>query len=74
MSQGELGNLAGLHATAIGLIERGERGTRTETLVKLAGALEVDPGELLAGITWVSGSYRPGAFIQDQPKAASKGR
>lgn len=62
MSQGELGNLAGLHATAIGLIERGERGTRTDTLIRLAGALEVGVDELLAGIVWKPPRIDTGRF------------
>lgn len=43
---------AGLHRTEIGLLERGERVPRIDTLVKLAGALGVPPGDLLSTIVW----------------------
>ena len=52
ISQEELADRASLHRTAIGLLETGERVPRVDTLMKLAGALEVDPLELLAGIEW----------------------
>lgn len=41
-SQEEVGARAGLHRTEIGLLERGERVPRIDTLIKLAGALGVD--------------------------------
>jgi transcriptional regulator with XRE-family HTH domain len=62
MSQGEVGDRASLHPTAIGLLERGERKARVDTLVKLAGALEVDPGQLFAGIAWKPGARAAGRF------------
>jgi transcriptional regulator with XRE-family HTH domain len=52
LSQEELGLRAGLHRTAVGQLERGERVARTDTLVKLAGSLGVRPEELLAGLEW----------------------
>jgi transcriptional regulator with XRE-family HTH domain len=62
MSQGEVGDRASLHPTAIGLIERGQRKARIDTLIRLAGALEVDPGELLAGMAWKPGRKVDGRF------------
>jgi transcriptional regulator with XRE-family HTH domain len=47
MSQAELAEAAGLHRTAIGLIENGYRMMRADTLLTLADALEVDPAVLL---------------------------
>lgn len=32
--------------------------------MRLAAAVEADLGELVEGMTWISGSYRPGSFIQ----------
>jgi transcriptional regulator with XRE-family HTH domain len=61
-SQEELGALASLHRTEIGMLERGIRLPRIDTLVKLAGALEVDPGELLRGIEWTPGTPQIGNF------------
>jgi transcriptional regulator with XRE-family HTH domain len=64
LSQEELGFRAGLHRTEVGLLERGERIPRIDTLVKVAAALEVPPASLLDGITWqvgrtVYGSFKP---------------
>ncbi|HEU4905084.1 MAG TPA: helix-turn-helix transcriptional regulator [Solirubrobacterales bacterium] len=53
VSQEELGSRSSLHRTEVGLLERGVRTPRIDTLIKLAYALEVDPGELLAGIDWM---------------------
>jgi transcriptional regulator with XRE-family HTH domain len=43
---------AGLHRTEVALIERGGRLPRLDTIVKLGGALEIEPCRLLAGMTW----------------------
>jgi transcriptional regulator with XRE-family HTH domain len=61
-SQEELGFRASLHRTEIGMLERGIRLARVDTLVKLAGALEVSPEELLEGLSWTPGDPRPGQF------------
>ena len=62
MSQEELGNLASLHRTEIGMLEQGTRLARVDTLMKLAGALSVSPLELLDGIHWTPGSSADGSF------------
>jgi len=62
MSQEEVGWRASLHRTEISILERGARLPRIDTLVKLAAALEVAPGELLQGITWKVGSFERGGF------------
>jgi transcriptional regulator with XRE-family HTH domain len=51
-SQEDLAFRAAIHRTQVSLLERGTRMPRVETLVKLAGALEVSPNELLDGIVW----------------------
>ncbi|HET7454512.1 MAG TPA: helix-turn-helix transcriptional regulator [Solirubrobacterales bacterium] len=62
-SQEELGAMASLHRTEIGMVENGTRLPRADTLIKLASALEVPVGELVAGIEWtVPASTRPGSF------------
>jgi transcriptional regulator with XRE-family HTH domain len=62
LSQEELGFRAGLHRTEVGMLERGARMPRLDTIVKLAGGLEVEPAELLEGMIWRPGSMRPGHF------------
>lgn len=43
---------SGLHRTEVSLIERGQRVPRLDTIVKLAGALQVEPCALLMGMAW----------------------
>ncbi len=62
LSQEEVGQRASMDRTQIGILERGERLPRIDTLMKLAGALEVSPDELLEGIGWRPGEIRPGGF------------
>ncbi len=56
ISQEELGMRSSLHRTEIGLLERGARVPRIDTLIKVASALSIPPGELLEGIDWTPGS------------------
>jgi len=62
ISQEELGLRASLHRTEIGMLERGARLARIDTLVKLAGALAIPPSELIDGIDWAPGGTRTGQF------------
>lgn len=64
LSQEELAFRASLHRTEVGLLERGERTPRIDTLAKLAGALGVEPTALLDGIAWDPGDYRRGGFVE----------
>lgn len=52
LSQEQLGLRAGLHRTEIGLLERGARTPRIDTLIKLAAALGIGPYDLLEGMVW----------------------
>jgi transcriptional regulator with XRE-family HTH domain len=58
ISQEELGSRCELHRTEISLLERAGREPRLGTIVKLAGALETTPGELCAGVTWLTSKHR----------------
>lgn len=59
LSQEEVGFRASLHRTEVGLLERGARMPRVDTLVKVAAAVGVRIDcALLAGISWNSGSVR----------------
>jgi transcriptional regulator with XRE-family HTH domain len=50
ISQEDLGQAAGLHATAIGRLERGEREPRLHTIITVGRALSIWPGDLLRGV------------------------
>ena len=52
ISQEELAFRAGLHRTAVGQLERGERTARLDTFVKVINSLGVEPTELLEGLSW----------------------
>jgi transcriptional regulator with XRE-family HTH domain len=47
LTQEQLAERAGLHRTFIGRLERGESGINVERLPDLAGALGVEPSELI---------------------------
>jgi transcriptional regulator with XRE-family HTH domain len=62
LSQDELSVRASVHRTEISQLERGLRIARIDTLIKLAGSLEVSADELLAGMAWDPGGTRLGKF------------
>lgn len=64
LSQEEASFRAGLHRTEVSQLERGLRLPRLDTLAKLAGAVEVDPGAFFEGIAWQPGELRPGCFTR----------
>jgi transcriptional regulator with XRE-family HTH domain len=64
ISLSEIARRAEVHRTHVSLILRGRRMVQIDTVVKLAGALEAEPADLLAGIAWMPGDKgprRPGA-------------
>jgi transcriptional regulator with XRE-family HTH domain len=61
LSQQGTADRAGLHRTHVALIEAGERVPRLDTIVKLAGAVEVEPCALLTGMTWKLDSPKEGS-------------
>lgn len=52
LSQQELAARAGLSRNHISIMEHGNRAVQIDTLIKLAGGLDVDPVEQLNGMTW----------------------
>jgi transcriptional regulator with XRE-family HTH domain len=62
LSQDELAVRASLHRTEIGMLERGKRLARIDTLIQLSGAMEIDPSELVTGISWTPGGVLGGSF------------
>jgi transcriptional regulator with XRE-family HTH domain len=74
ISQDELSVRASVHRTEISQLERGLRIPRVDTLVKLAGGLGVEPGQLLVGLSWKPGNLSQGNFeghAADADKAPS---
>jgi transcriptional regulator with XRE-family HTH domain len=50
LSQEDVANLAEMHVTNYGKIERGRANPSLTTLVRIASALNADPGDLVRGI------------------------
>jgi transcriptional regulator with XRE-family HTH domain len=50
MSQEQLGDASGLHRTYVGHLERGEVNPSLLNILKVAGGLGVDAGELVQGM------------------------
>lgn len=46
-TQEQLAEAAGLHFTYVSSVERGERNISLRNIIRLAAALDVDPGELV---------------------------
>jgi transcriptional regulator with XRE-family HTH domain len=64
LSQQATAERAGLHGVEVSLLERGLRVPRLETILKLAGAIEVDPCELIREMHWENATNsRPGRFV-----------
>ena len=61
-SQEQLGARAALHRTEIGLLENGKRLPRLDTIIQLAGAMEMEPCGLLDGMTWTPEGHKQGRF------------
>jgi len=71
ISQEELGFVSGLHRTEIGLLERGERLPRLDTLLKVAAGVGVRiDSPLVEGISWRPGDpmAAPGMFSVSPPR------
>jgi transcriptional regulator with XRE-family HTH domain len=51
LSQGEFAERCGKHRTYISSVERGRRNIALVNVLRLAKALDVDPGLLLGGLT-----------------------
>ncbi len=70
ISQEELGMRAGLHRTAVGQLERGERTPRADSVIRLAGSLGIPAGDLLAGVVWNPSVYQVGDYTVDPAEQA----
>lgn len=52
LSQLDTGLRAGVHRTEVSMLERRLRMPRLDTMLRVAGAIEADPRELLEGLAW----------------------
>jgi transcriptional regulator with XRE-family HTH domain len=69
LSQENLAERAAIHRTQISLLESGRRQPRLDTLMKLAGALEVPLSALVEGISWRPAVTDAGEFsVSDPPE------
>ena len=64
LTQEELAELANLHPTYIGAIERGEKNLSIQTLLKIAEGLEVEINDLLAPISGQAAGEREAALLE----------
>jgi transcriptional regulator with XRE-family HTH domain len=64
LSQVETAKRSGLHLTEVSLLERGLRLPRLDTIVKLAGAVEAEPCQLLTGMVWHAGRVQHGEWTR----------
>jgi transcriptional regulator with XRE-family HTH domain len=68
LSQESLAQRAGIHRTQISLFETGQRQPLLETLIRLAGALEVPLPTLLEGIVFRPGPGDGEFVVSDPPE------
>jgi transcriptional regulator with XRE-family HTH domain len=69
LSQEQTAKRAGLHITEVSLLERGLRLPRLDTVVKLAGAIEAEPCELLTGMVYRAGRAQRGEWVRQSASA-----
>jgi transcriptional regulator with XRE-family HTH domain len=50
LSQEALADIAGIHWTFLGQVERGQRNISLHNLLKVAQGLQIDPAELVRGL------------------------
>lgn len=62
VSQEEIAHLAGLNVSNFGKIERGISNPTLHTIVRVASVLDIDPGELIAGLTGADLPHKPETF------------
>lgn len=67
ISQEVVAERAGIHRTQMSALENGHQMPLLDTFLRLAGAVDKTPGELLGPIRWEPGS--PGRFILGEGEA-----
>jgi transcriptional regulator with XRE-family HTH domain len=71
LSQEELAKRASLLLAEVAELESGERIAQIDTLLQLAEALAIQPEDLIAGISWISGEAGDGDFSFETPRQSS---
>jgi transcriptional regulator with XRE-family HTH domain len=69
LAQAELAQRSSLHPTYVSHMEQGRRLPRIDTVVRLAGALNVGVGELVRGIEWSPPPSPPSGSFATRPAA-----
>lgn len=67
LSQENVAEMAEIHRTQISLLESGRQQPLLETVVRLAGALDVPIEALFEGILWQPSPVGSGHFLVDDP-------
>lgn len=71
LSQEDLALLIDVHRTEVSQLERGLRVPRLDTILKLAGGVEVSPCDLVVGLRWQPGSQAEvGGVYGSEPRSA----
>jgi transcriptional regulator with XRE-family HTH domain len=66
LSQEACAEWAGIHKTNISLYETGLRQPKLDSVLRIAGALKVEPGVLLEGVRWVPSVYGDEGFAYEE--------
>jgi transcriptional regulator with XRE-family HTH domain len=72
LSQEEVAARAEIHRTQITKLLKGNQICRLDTAIRLAGALDIEPGRLIEGITWdpaasISGEFKASPTPEQKP-------
>ena len=73
LSQAEVADRSGMHASTISAMERALHTPRLDSILRLSSALDVDPATLLSGMCW-SPSRRQFVVSQDRTETAAEER
>jgi transcriptional regulator with XRE-family HTH domain len=63
LSQEEVADRAGLHRSAVSLVERGGRMPRADTVARVAGAIGISLAEAFEGVHWTFFTDRSGGYF-----------
>lgn len=67
LTQDVVAERADMHRTEVGLIERGGRRPRADTLFKLIGAIGIGLDQAFEGARWTLFDGKPGGYVEKKP-------